>query len=65
VNDKPVTIEQLERWETYGAHWQAAQITNESATVDLCACTGELVETRHTINPHLIEYLRNRRTDQS
>ena len=52
-----LTVEQLERWVLSGAHWRVVAISNEHAVVDLCACTGELVERRRSDDPAVIEYL--------
>jgi hypothetical protein len=54
----PVTIEELEDWVLFGATWRAIEITDERAIVELCQCTGELVERRETADAGMIEYLR-------
>jgi hypothetical protein len=53
-----LTIEELERWVEFGAKWRAIQTSDELAVVDLCQCTGELVEQRETIDPEVIAYVR-------
>jgi hypothetical protein len=53
-----LTIERLERWQSFGAHWRLVQITDARAVVDLCACTGEPVERAETVDAAVISYLR-------
>ncbi len=45
---EPLTVEHLERWALSGAHWRVVDISSEQVVVDLCACTGELVERRQS-----------------
>jgi anti-sigma-K factor RskA len=58
-----LTIEQLEHWVSSGAHWRAVAVSNAHAVVDLCACTGELVERRQSDDPAVINYLGTARSD--
>ncbi len=53
-----LSAEMLERWVSFGARWRAVLITDQRAVVDLCECTGELVERRETEDPEVIKYLR-------
>ena len=53
----PVTIDELERWVEFGARWRVVQIADGRAVVELCQCTGELVERRETNDAGMIEYL--------
>jgi hypothetical protein len=53
-----LTIGELERWVAAGANWRAVELTEERAIVDLCQCTGELVERRETTDAGAIAYLR-------
>ncbi len=53
----PVTIDELERWVEFGARWRVVEITNGRAIVELCQCTGELVELREADDAAMIEYL--------
>lgn len=55
--DRPLTIDELERWVEFGAQWRPVTISDDHAVVDLCQCTGELVERRETRNPSVISYL--------
>jgi hypothetical protein len=54
-----LTIEALERWVLFGAQWRIVDLSGESAVVDLCTCTGELVERLESDDPALIRYLRS------
>jgi hypothetical protein len=58
-----VTLEDLNRWVLSGAHWRVVDVTNQRVIVDLCACTGELVERRQSNDPAVIGYLRSARSD--
>jgi hypothetical protein len=51
---RPLTIEELERWVAFGASWRPVQIGYDHAVIELCQCTGELVEQRranHRVPP--------------
>jgi hypothetical protein len=52
----PVAV--LERWVLLGAQWRVAELSEERAVVDLCACTGETVDHLESADPALIAYLR-------
>jgi hypothetical protein len=52
-----LTIDALERWVLFGAQWRVIYLSDERAVVDLCACTGELVERLESDDPALIGYL--------
>ena len=54
---RPLTVEELERWELSGAGWRLVDLSDEHAVVDLCACTGEVVERRESDDPELIRHL--------
>lgn len=41
----PITAEQLDRWELFGATWRPVRHDGR-VVIELCACTGELVEIR-------------------
>jgi hypothetical protein len=58
---RPLTVQDLERWVSFGAAWRLAEISDRRAVVDLCQCTGELVERRESSDPMVLEYLRNHR----
>ncbi len=54
-----LTVDELERWELFGAHWRAVEISDQRAVVDLCTCTGAPVERRESDDPVLIAYVRS------
>lgn len=56
--DRPLTIEELERWVMFGARWRPVRIADELALVDLCQCTDELVERRRATDRGVIDYIR-------
>ena len=58
-----LTMEQLAHWVDCGAGWRVVHLSDERAVVDLCTCTGELVERRESDDPSLIDYVRFRRAD--
>ncbi|HET9102560.1 MAG TPA: hypothetical protein VFN55_04345 [Solirubrobacteraceae bacterium] len=53
-----LTIDDLERWVLSGAHWRVIDISADHAVVDMCACTGEPMDRRETVDPAVIGYLR-------
>jgi hypothetical protein len=58
-----LTIAALQRWVLFGAQWRIVDLSGESAVVDLCTCTGELVERVQSDDPAVIRYLRCARSD--
>jgi hypothetical protein len=54
---RPLRVEELERWVAFGATWRLVEISGDRAIVDLCQCTGELVEQRGSSDPRVLEYL--------
>lgn len=56
---QPLTIEELERWVAFGATWRLVEISDQGAVVDMCQCTGELVDRRGATDPIVLAYLRN------
>ena len=58
-----LTIDVLERWVLFGAQWRIVDPSGQSAVVDLCTCTGELVERLESDDPTVIRYLRCARSD--
>jgi len=50
----------LQRWEDHGATWRAVRVTDTEAVVELCTCTGELVEWLRSSDPDLLRYLHRR-----
>jgi hypothetical protein len=57
-HSRPLTIAELEQWVEFGARWRALRICDRRVIVDLCQCTGELVERRESIDPEVIAYVR-------
>ncbi len=60
-----LTIGRLERWVLFGAHWRVVELSPDHVVVDLCACTGELVESAECSDAAVIAYLRSAPTDQA
>ena len=58
-----LTIDALERWVLFGAQCRIVDLSGESAVVDLCTCTGDLVERLESDDPALIRYLRSAQPD--
>jgi hypothetical protein len=58
-----LTIAELEDWELHGAVWRALEVTDERALVELCSCTGELMDVVEGDSPELIEFVRTRPDD--
>jgi hypothetical protein len=63
VPPDPLTIDHLERWSLFGAHWRVVELAPDHAVVDMCACTGELVERAESDDATLIAYLQRARGD--
>lgn len=58
MSGERLTIAELEQWTLFGARWELVESATDHATVDMCSCTGELVERRRTEDPNVIEYVR-------
>jgi hypothetical protein len=58
-----LTVDALERWVLFGAQWRIVDLSGESAVVDLCTCTGELVERLESDDAALIRFLRSAEPD--
>ncbi len=56
--DAPLTLADLERWELFGATWRVVELSDDRALLDMCACTGQLVERRESADRALIHYVR-------
>jgi hypothetical protein len=50
-------VEKVRRWELSGATWRVVHRSGTHAVVELCACTGELMETLASTDSELLEYL--------
>ncbi|HEX3977647.1 MAG TPA: hypothetical protein VGG07_12040 [Solirubrobacteraceae bacterium] len=58
MTDAALTLADLERWELFGATWRVVELSDNRALLDMCTCTGQLVERRSSDDPRLIEYVR-------
>lgn len=58
------TIAELEDWELNGAEWRPVEIHHDRAVVDLCSCTGELMERVEGSDARFIEFVRARRDEE-
>ncbi|HTU97436.1 MAG TPA: hypothetical protein VMF14_16435 [Solirubrobacteraceae bacterium] len=58
MTDALLTLTDLERWELFGATWRIVELSDERVLLDMCACTGQLVERRASADPALIDYVR-------
>lgn len=57
------TIDELEDWERNGAVWRPAEISRDRAVVDLCSCTGELMDRVESDDPDFVAFVRARRDE--
>ncbi len=55
-----LTISELEDWELHGAIWRALEVSDARAVVELCSCSGELMDVVEGDAPELIDYVRGR-----
>lgn len=55
-----LTIDALERWALFGAHWCVLDISDTHALVELRTCTDEPVERHEVRDPGVVAYLRAR-----
>jgi hypothetical protein len=58
MTSRALTIDGMERWAQFGAHWHVVHLSCDRAVVEFCACTGELVERLESRDPAVIERLR-------
>jgi hypothetical protein len=54
------TIEELRDWELNGAVWRPVEVDSDRAVVDLCSCTGELMERVESADPQFIAVVTER-----
>jgi hypothetical protein len=59
------TRKELEDWQRSGAIWRAVKISPRRAEIDLCSCSGELMERVESDDPELIEFVRARGPDSA
>jgi len=60
---REATIHELEDWERNGAVWRPAELYAGRAVVDLCSCTGELMERVESEDPDFVALVRRRRDE--
>jgi hypothetical protein len=60
---RPLTVAELEQWTAFGACWRPQRLEAERVIVDLCQCTGELVERREAVDPEVVAYVRAHAAD--
>ena len=58
-----LSIDDLERWVLFGAHWRVVDISRDHAVVEMCTCTGESMERVESDDPAVIGYLRTAHTE--
>jgi hypothetical protein len=58
---REATIHELQDWELNGAVWRPVEIEANRAVVDLCSCSGELMERVESEDRDFIEFVRTRR----
>lgn len=58
---RAATVAELEDWERNGAVWRPVEVDADHAVVDLCSCTGELMERVQGSDPRFIALVRARR----
>jgi hypothetical protein len=58
MTQRTLTLADLERWELFGATWRVIEVSDDRALLDMCACTGQLVERRVSDDKALIDYVR-------
>jgi hypothetical protein len=57
------TVSELEDWERDGAVWRPVEIDADRAVVDLCSCSGELMERVESEDSSFVEFVRARRDE--
>ena len=58
----PLTVSHLERWTEFGAGWRVHSLSPSEVVLDLCTCTGELVERARSRDGEVIAYVRSAAT---
>jgi hypothetical protein len=53
-------LQQLERWEDFGATWRPLEVSDEHVVLQLCTCHGEPVDRLESDDSALIDYVRAR-----
>ncbi|HEY5428062.1 MAG TPA: hypothetical protein VIK04_03030 [Solirubrobacteraceae bacterium] len=52
-----MTVADLERWRLFGAGCRIAERRGDRAVVELCTCTGEVVERHESGDRRVIDYV--------
>jgi hypothetical protein len=58
MTSRALTIDGMEMWAQFGAHWRVVHLSSGRAVVEFCACTGEPVERLESHDPAVVEHLR-------
>lgn len=58
---RQATIGELRDWELNGAVWRPVEILADRAVVDLCSCSGELMDRVESTDPEFIAFVSERR----
>lgn len=61
---REANVAELKDWELNGAVWRPVEIYSDRAVVDLCACTGELMERVAGSEPEFIALAQARRAQK-
>lgn len=60
---RQATVRELRDWELNGAVWRPVAIHAGRAVVDLCSCSGELMERVEGEDPDFVALVRARRDE--
>lgn len=60
---RQATVRELRDWELNGAVWRPVEIHAGRAVVDLCSCSGELMERVEGEDPDFVALVRARRDE--
>jgi hypothetical protein len=58
------TVRELADWELNGAVWRPVEVFVDRAVVDLCSCTGEVMERVQSRDPEFIAVAQARRDEE-
>jgi hypothetical protein len=61
---REATVSELQDWELNGAVWRPVEVRSDRAVVDLCSCTGELMERVESDDPEFVQFVRARRDEE-
>jgi hypothetical protein len=54
-----INVDDLERWTEAGATLRLYEMSEDLVVIDMCQCTGELVERRSSADPAVLAYVRD------